>query len=35
MGHVSVKITLDIYAEVSREKQFEEINKLADELDVF
>ena len=35
MGHASIKITLDIYAEVSKEKQLEEINKLADELDVF
>ena len=35
MGHASVNITLDIYAEVSREKQFEEITKLANELDVF
>ncbi len=35
MGHASIKITLDIYAEVSKAKQFEEIDKLADELDVF
>ena len=35
MGHASVNITLDIYAEVSKEKQLYEIDKLADELDVF
>ena len=35
MGHASVNITMDIYAEVSREKQFEEIDRMAKELDVF
>ena len=35
MGHANINITLDIYAEVSKAKQFEEIDKLADELDVF
>ena len=35
MGHSSIKITMDIYAEVSREKQLEEIDRLANELDVF
>ena len=35
MGHASINITLDIYAEVSKEKQFEEIDKLAAEIDVF
>ena len=35
MGHASVNITMDIYAEVSKAKQFEEIDRLADELDVF
>ena len=35
MGHASINITLDLYAEVSKAKQFEEIDKLADELDVF
>ena len=35
MGHSSIKITMDIYAEVSKSKQLEEIDKLASELDVF
>ncbi len=35
MGHASIRITMDIYAEVSQAKQFHEIDKLADELDVF
>ena len=35
MGHASIRITMDIYAEVSQAKQFQEIDKLADELDVF
>ena len=35
MGHASIKITMDIYAEVSEEKKFQEIDRLADELDVF
>ena len=35
MGHASINITLDIYAEVSKAKQFAEIDRLADELDVF
>ena len=35
MGHASINITMDIYAEVSQAKQFQEIDKLADELDVF
>lgn len=35
MGHSSIKITMDIYAEVSREKQIAEINRMANELDVF
>ena len=35
MGHASINITMDIYAEVSQAKQFEEIDRLADELDVF
>lgn len=35
MGHASVKITLDIYAEVSEKKQAEEIFKMAEDLDVF
>ena len=35
MGHASIKITMDIYAEVSEQKQKEEIDRLAQELDVF
>lgn len=35
MGHASVNITMNIYAEVSKEKQAQEIDRLADELDVF
>lgn len=35
MGHSSVKIILDIYAEVSKVKQAEEIDKLARDFDVF
>lgn len=35
MGHSSIKITMDIYAEVSKEKQQQEINRMASELDVF
>ena len=35
MGHANIKITMDIYAEVSEEKQRMEIEKMADELDVF
>ena len=35
MGHSSIKITMDIYAEVSQQKQIDEINKMAKELDVF
>ncbi len=31
MGHKNVKITLDIYAEVSEEKQKSEMDKLAEE----
>ena len=35
MGHANVNITLNIYAEVSYQKQMEEINKLANEISVF
>ena len=35
MGHANANITLDIYSEVSREKQLAVIDKLADRLDVF
>lgn len=35
MGHSNINITLNIYAEVSEAKQFEEIDRLADELNVF
>jgi len=35
MGHASIKITMDIYAEVSKEKQISEINRMSDELNVF
>ena len=35
MGHASIKITMDIYAEVSEEKILAEIDKMACELDVF
>ena len=35
MGHASINVTMNIYAEVSKEKQFSEIDRLADELDVF
>ncbi len=35
MGHSTINITLDIYAEVSYAKQFQEIDRMADELDVF
>lgn len=35
MGHASIKITMDIYAEVSEKKQREEIEKMANELDIF
>lgn len=35
MGHSSIKITMDIYAEVSKEKQRQEIERLANELNVF
>lgn len=35
MGHASINITMDIYAEVSEEKKLAEIDKLADELDIF
>lgn len=35
MGHSSIRITMDIYAEVSQEKQVDEINRMAQELDVF
>lgn len=35
MGHSSIKITMDIYAEVSEEKQKQEIDRLAQEIDVF
>ncbi len=35
MGHANIKITMDIYAEVSEEKKRSEIDKLAKELDVF
>ena len=35
MGHASINITMNIYAEVSEKKQFDEIDKLADELSVF
>ena len=35
MGHANIKITMDIYAEVSEQKQREEMDRLASELDVF
>ena len=35
MGHANIKITMDIYAEVSAEKQRREIERMATELDVF
>ena len=35
MGHANIKVTMDIYAEVSEEKQRREIEKMAEELDVF
>lgn len=35
MGHANIKITMDIYAEVSEEKKRMEMDKLASELDVF
>lgn len=35
MGHANIKITMDIYAEVSEEKQRIEMEKIASELDVF
>ena len=35
MGHANIKITMDIYAEVSEEKKMREIEAMADELDVF
>ena len=35
MGHANIKITMDIYAEVSEEKKRFEMDKLAKELDVF
>lgn len=35
MGHANINVTMNIYAEVSEKKQFEEIDKLADELTVF
>lgn len=35
MGHANIKITMDIYAEVSEDKQRQEMEKLASELDVF
>ncbi len=35
MGHSNINITLNVYAEVSEAKQFNEIDKLADELNVF
>lgn len=35
MGHANINITMNIYAEVSEKKQFEEIDKLAEELSVF
>jgi len=35
MGHASIKITMDIYAEISEEKKLAEIDKMACELDVF
>ncbi len=35
MGHASVKITMDIYAEVSEEKKLSELDKLAQNWKVF
>lgn len=35
MGHSSIKITMDIYAEVSAQKMQDEMDRLAGELDVF
>lgn len=35
MGHKNIKITMDIYAEVSNEKVQSDIEKLARELDIF
>ncbi len=35
MGHANIKITMDIYAEVSEEKKRSEIERLAKDLDVF
>ena len=35
MGHASIKITMDIYAEVSEEKKLAEIDNMACDLDVF
>ncbi len=35
MGHANIKVTMDIYAEVSMEKQRQEIEAMADELDGF
>ncbi len=35
MGHASIQITLDIYAEVSEEKKLAEMDRLANEIDVF
>jgi len=35
MGHANIKITMDIYAEVSQDKQRQEMERLASELDVF
>lgn len=35
MGHANIKITMDIYAEVSEEKKRTEIQKLAEDWDLF
>lgn len=35
MGHSSIKITMDIYAEVSEKKMQDDMNRLAEELNVF
>ena len=35
MGHANIRITMDIYAEVSEEKKRSELERLADELEIF
>lgn len=35
MGHASINITMDIYAEVSEEKKLAEIDKLAEDMNIF